>query len=62
MTEYLSLYYNLKMYNIKKEPFELLEDTYKRAWFIVKNYDKYDEYKELYSLSIINNNTTMEYD
>ena len=42
MTEYLSLYYKLKIYNIKKEPFELLEDTYKRAWFIVKNYDKYE--------------------
>jgi hypothetical protein len=60
MTEYLSLYYKLKIYNIKKEPFELLEDTYKRAWFIVKNYDKY-EYNELYSLSIINNNSSMQY-
>lgn len=60
MTEYLSLYYKYKIYNIKKEPFELLEDTYKRAWFIVKNYDNY-EYNELYSLSIINNNSSMEY-
>lgn len=60
MTEYLSLYYKLKIYNIKKEPFELLEDTYRRAWFIVKNYDNY-EYNELYSLSIINNNSSMEY-
>ena len=38
-----------------KEPFETLNETYKRGWYIVKNYNNYD-YKKLYSLSIINNN------
>jgi len=41
-----------KLYNIEQEPFETIEDSYKRGWFIVKNYDKYKK-DELYSLSII---------
>ena len=51
-----------KLYIIKKEPFEIHEDAYKRGWFIVKNYDKYS-INELISLSIINNNIKkgMEY-
>ena len=47
---------------IDKEPFETLEETYERGWFIIKNYDNYD-YNELISQSIININSKkgMEY-
>jgi hypothetical protein len=48
----IQLYYMGKLYNIEQEPFETIEDSYKRGWFIVKNYDKYKK-DELYSLSII---------
>lgn len=44
--------YNNKIYKIEKEPNELDEDTYKRGWFIIKNYNKYP-YVELISRSII---------
>lgn len=55
MTNNISIQYNNKIYIIMKEPFETLNETYKRGWYIVKNYNNYD-YKKLYSLSIINNN------
>jgi len=50
-------------YNITKEPYELTEEVYKRLWFIIKNFDKYPNYNELISISIINNNKNkgMEY-
>lgn len=62
-TNMICLEYQGKIYNIEVEPFETIEDSYKRAWFIVKNYDKYSEYNELYSLSImmINKNKGMIY-
>lgn len=47
--------YNNKIYKIEKEPNELEEDTYKRGWFIIKNYNNYS-YNELISRSIINLN------
>ena len=47
--------YNNKLYKIEKEPYETIIDTYKRGWYIVKNYGTM-EYKKLYSLSIIKNN------
>lgn len=52
------LQYAGKLYNIEQEPFETVEDTYKRAWYIVKNNDK-----NAYSNSIIMLNKTkgMEY-
>jgi len=59
-TEYVTIYNNCKLFNIKKEPFEQIEDTFKRAWFIVKNYNEY-EYNELYSRSIIYKNKNMSY-
>jgi|TARA_Y100000361_G_C11157062_1_gene344827 hypothetical protein len=40
-----------------KEPYETIENTYKRAWFIVKNYDKFQDYNKLYSFSILYENT-----
>jgi len=54
----ISLQYQGKIYNINIEPFETMEDAYKRAWFIVKKYHEYsyDEYDELVSLSIMMNN------
>jgi hypothetical protein len=51
----INLYYYGKIYIIEKEPFETNDIAYKRAWFIVKNYDKYN-YNELVSLSKININ------
>lgn len=57
MSNNISIQYNNKIYIIMKEPFETLNETYKRGWYIVKNYNNYD-YKKLYSLSIINNNIT----
>ena len=56
----ISLYYNGSIYIIEEEPFESYEESYTRAWFIVKNYSKYN-LDELYSLSIINLNKDMEY-
>ena len=58
----ISLQYNGFIYNIAKEPYETIEESYNRAWFIVKNYEKYS-YDELYSLSIINinKNKNMDY-
>ena len=55
----ISLYYCGKIYIIEKEPFETNDIAYKRAWFIVKNYDKYN-YNELISLSKININKNNE--
>ena len=40
------------IYKINKLPFETDENTYKRGWFIIKNYSSY-EYEELISRSII---------
>jgi len=43
------------IYNINKEPFETDENTYIRAWFIIKNKCNYPsiEEEELISKSII---------
>jgi len=40
------------IYKIRKLPYETDENTYKRGWFIIKNYSSYD-YDELISRSII---------
>lgn len=58
----ISLQFKGKIYNIETEPFETVEESYKRAWFIVKNNDKY-RYDELNSLAImmINKNKGMCY-
>lgn len=58
----ISIQYKNMMYEIEQEPFETLDDSYTRAWFIVKNYDNYP-YDELYSLSLImiNKNKGMQY-
>lgn len=58
----INILYNNDIYIIDKDPYETLEETYERGWFIIKNYHKYD-YNELISESIINLNTKkgMEY-
>lgn len=58
----ISLQYQGKIYNFEAEPYETVEDSYKRAWFMVKNYDNY-KHDELYSLAImmINKNKGMVY-
>jgi len=40
------------IYKIRKLPFETDENTYRRGWFIIKNYSSF-EYDELISRSII---------
>lgn len=44
------------IYKIYKEPFETDENTYIRAWFIIKNNDKVEDKDELISRSIIHLN------
>lgn len=53
--DYISIQYNNNIYIIMKEPYETLNDTYNRGWYIVKNYDN-KNFNKLYSESIINNN------
>ena len=45
-----------KIYIINKEPYETMEDCYKRGWYIINNFKNEDNYIKLYSMSIINNN------
>ena len=52
--------YRSKLYKIEKEPFETHEETYRRGWFIIKNMDKYQNFNELVSMSIIHNNVKKE--
>ena len=53
--------YNNKIYKIKKEPIETDENTYKRGWFIIKNFNNYS-IDELISRSIMYlYNDTMDY-
>ncbi len=49
----ITIQYQGYIYNIEQEPFETLEDSYKRGWYIIKNFDKYKNYNELYSRSIM---------
>lgn len=58
----ISLIYRGKLYNIPQEPFEPIEESYTRAWYIVKRYTE-ASFPELYSASImmINKNKGMVY-
>jgi hypothetical protein len=58
----ITIYYAGRMYDIEQEPFETTEDSYKRGWYIVKNYGKH-VYDKLYSLSImmLNKERGMQY-
>ena len=60
----ISLQYHGKIYNIETEPFETIEDSYRRAWYIVKEIDGTSEdIATIYSSSImmINKNKGMVY-
>jgi hypothetical protein len=64
MDNNIIIVHNDYIYNIDKEPFETDENTYKRGWFIIKNYLNYSNLKELISNSIINlneNKNNMKY-
>ncbi len=58
----ITIQYKGNLFNIEQEPYESVEESYKRGWYIVKNYGK-NTYDELYSLSIImlNKNKGMAY-
>jgi len=43
--------YDNNIYKIEKEPYETDENTYKRGWYIIKNYNK-GEYNEIVGKSI----------
>ena len=58
---YISIQYNNDIYIIMKEPYETLNDTYNRGWYIVKKYDN-NIYNKLYSESIIENNKLLGLD
>lgn len=49
---FIIIIYDNYIYKIPKLPFETDENTYKRGWFIIKNYGSYN-YDELISRSII---------
>jgi len=49
---FIIIIHNNFIYKIRKLPYETDENTYKRGWFIIKNYDKYEN-EELISRSII---------
>lgn len=56
----ISISYKGNIYNIPREPFETIEESYKRGWYIIKS----EENREIaYSLSImmINKNKGMVY-
>lgn len=52
--------HNGKIYIIDKDLFETTEETYKRGWFIIREYDKYKNYNELVSRSYIYMNQKKE--
>lgn len=49
------IHFSGKLFTFKSEPYETNEDTHARAWYILKNMDKYPR-DILYSFSIIENN------
>ena len=51
MSSFIIIIYDNSIYKIEKEPFETDENTYKRGWFIIKNYNK-GTYKEIVNNSI----------
>lgn len=51
MTSFIVIIHDNNIYKIDKEPFETDENTYKRGWFIIKNY-KGENYEEIIGKSI----------
>jgi hypothetical protein len=51
MTDYIIIIYDNNIYKIEKEPFETDENSYKRGWYIIKNYN--NNYDKIIGDSII---------
>ena len=51
MNSHIIIIANNYIYKIEKEPYETDENTYKRGWYIIKNYEKGD-YEEIIGKSI----------
>lgn len=51
MNSHIIIIANNYIYKIEKEPYETDENTYKRGWYIIKNYENGD-YKEIIGKSI----------
>jgi len=63
MENFIIIIYDNNIYKIEKEPYETDENTYKRGWYIIKNYDN-KNYDELVQKSIIylnENKNNMKY-
>jgi len=52
MNTHIIIIHDNNIYKIEKEPFETDENTYKRGWFIIKNYDT-GSFDEVIGKSII---------
>ena len=52
----ITIFNNGSIYIVNKEPYETIEDCYKRGWYIINNIKDEDNYIKLYSMSIIYNN------
>ena len=56
----ISISYKGKLYNIPREPFETMEDSYKRGWYIIKSDETFDiAYSS--SIMIVNKNKGLVY-
>lgn len=51
MNSHIIIIANNYIYKIEKEPYETDENTYKRGWYIIKNYEK-GNYEEIIGKSI----------
>ena len=51
MSSFIIIIYDNFIYKIEKEPYESDVNTYKRGWYIIKNYNK-DKYEEIVNNSI----------
>ena len=52
--------YKGKLYNIPREPFETIEESYKRGWYIIKSEESYEIACSL-SIMMLNKNKGMVY-
>jgi len=62
--DFIVIIHDNYLYKIHKEPFETDENTYIRAWYIIKNNDGITDLETIISLSIIylnENKNNMKY-
>lgn len=65
MNNHIVIIHDNAIYDIEKEQYETDENTYKRAWFMIKNQNVFSKLSELISRSFIYLNETknnMKYD